>query len=185
MHMALRTRRWKRADLLRLPDDGNRYEVVDGELFVTPAPSPAHERILLVLAERLRQFLAPLDLGDIHQGRSAVVLGNSQVEPDLLACAVVVPPPATWDEMPRPFLVVEVLSPTTSRRDQIAKRALYEREGIPEYWIVDGATRTIRVVSAGRDAIESTTVFWQPPGASVTLELDVASLFREALGPGA
>src|SRR3954469_25951458 len=84
MHMATRTRRWTRVDLERMPDDGNRYEVVRGELFVTPAPSPRHQHVVHELAERLRRFVEAMGLGEVHQSPSAVVFEASEVQPDII-----------------------------------------------------------------------------------------------------
>lgn len=184
MHMALKTRRWTRGDLDRLPDDGNRYEVVNGELFVTPPPSPAHEELHHVFARHLQPFLDAHRLGSVFNGRSAVILGENHVEPDLVVRKRLVPPPPTWDQVPRPILVVEVLSPTTIRRDEIAKRELYQREGIPEYWIVNGRARTVRVITPAGERVEALALRWQPPNTGATLDLDLRALFEEALGAG-
>lgn len=183
MHMAARTRRWTRIDLARLPDDGRRYEVVDGALYVTPPPSPGHEMLHHFIARILQPWLDRERLGDAFHGKAAVVLGESQVEPDLIVSPRVRPAPKSWADMPRPILVVEILSPATARRDQVAKRDLYMRHGIPEYWIVNPETRSIRVVRPGvDDRVESARLEWAPSRASGTLAIDVESLFREALG---
>ena len=182
MHMAVRTRRWTRADLVRLPDDGNRYEVVRGELFVTPAPSTYHQAVVDVLSDCLRHYVNALRLGHVAQAPSAVVFEGSEVQPDLLVRARTLPPPATWDEMPVPFLVVEILSRSTRRRDLTAKRSLYLDAGVAEYWIVDLDQRSIRVVRAGAEQLLTETLQWRPVGAAEPLVLDIAAMFREALG---
>jgi Uma2 family endonuclease len=181
MHMAVKTRRWTRADLERLPDDGNKYEVVRGELFVTPPPSTRHEELLHVIAGHLRRYVEP-KLGQVHQGRSAVVFEESHAEPDILVRKRVLPLPEKWDEMPIPFLVVEILSKSTKLRDAKAKRLLYLDAGIAEYWIVDGETRSIRVVRKASDDVLTDTLRWHPTGATEPMVLDVAAMFREALG---
>lgn len=122
------------ADLETMPDDGHRYELIDGALLVTPAPSVRHQRVstwLLVLLDRaclpeLEVFAAPLD----------VVLGPSTgVQPDLLVARR-----ADLTEKnlsAAPLLVVEILSPSTRLVDLNLKRATYERAGIANYWVVD------------------------------------------------
>ena len=182
MHMATETRPWTRADLERLPDDGNRYEVVRGELFVTPPPSTRHEDLVYVVADILRRYIEPTKLGEVRVGRNAVVYEGSQLEPDILVRTRIVPTPATWDAMPTPFLIVEVLSPSTRRRDLIDKRSLYVDAGVAEYWIVDADTRTIRVVRADTDHVAMESLHWHPAGAAEPLVLDVAAIFGETLG---
>jgi Uma2 family endonuclease len=182
MQMAIKTRRWTRADLQRMPDDGNRYEVVRGELFVTPAPSTRHQRLVFVLASYLRRYVEPMMLGEVHQAPSAVVFDESEVQPDILVRIPAFPTPATWDEMPVPFLVVEILSKTTRRRDSQEKRSLYLDAGIAEYWIVDGETRSIRIVRKTSDDVLTDALRWHPTGATEPMVLDVAAMFREALG---
>ena len=182
MHMAVRTRRWTRADLERLPDDGNRYEVVRGELFVTPAPSPRHEELVYVLAGHLRRYLEPLGIGQVRQAPSALVVEGSEVQPDIMVRAQASPLPDTWDAMPIPLLVVEILSDATQRRDRLAKHTLYVDAGVAEYWIVDGDRRSVRVVRADADVVLAEQIEWRPAGAPVPLVLDIAAMFREALG---
>jgi Uma2 family endonuclease len=177
MHMALRTRRWKRADLDRMPDDGNRYEVIDGALFVSPPPSLRHERLHQLIARALAEYVEEQQLGELFNGHHAVILGENHVEPDL----TVWPPSSSrakrWAEMPKPILVVEVTSRSTARRDQVVKRDLYQRAAIPEYWIVDGEARTIRVVTPAGERTESTTLRWHPANALTPLDIDLLKIF--------
>ena len=184
MLMAPATEAWTLDQVHRLPDDGNRYELLDGELFVTPPPSPSHE----LLASRLRSILEPYvrqhHLGDLFGPRAVVRLLGAEVEPDLMIRTSVTAAPDSWDDMPVPLLVVEVLSRTTSRRDLVQKRSYYRRIGVADYWIVDGVTRTIRTVTATGeyDAVTGTELVWQPRGAAEALIVDVAAYFRGALG---
>lgn len=180
MAMPAIRRHWTRADLHRLPDDGNRYEVVKGELFVTPAPSPRHEELIRVLAEHLRELTKGSGV-TVYAGNSAVVLSESQVLPDVQVRARVIPPPDTWEDAPTPLLVVEVVSPVTRRRDLVAKRTLYANAGI-DYWLVDGDDRSITVFSGEGERRCSDSLDWRSFGASQPLTIDVASVFREALG---
>ena len=182
MHMAQHTRRWTRRDLDRLPDDGNRYEVVRGELFVTPAPRPAHDAIVMALAERLTEYVGRIGLGQVASGRPALVVEDSQVEPDLVVRPRVRPVPAEWKDMPAPLLVVDVLSDTTARRDRIAKRTLYLEATVPDYWIVDAEGRLITVVRPGQpDETVGDRLRWLPSAATEPFEMDVAAMFRDAL----
>jgi Uma2 family endonuclease len=183
MHMALKIKRWTRGDLEHLPDDGNAYEVVLGELFVTPAPRARHQAIVVVLARLLGRYVDTLGLGDVHQARSVLVFDGSEVEPDIMVRPKVPPPPPEWENAPPPFLVVEVSSDTTSRRDRIQKRSLYMEAGVAEYWIIDGDRRAITVVRPDQsDADLIDWLRWHPAGAPAAFELDIAAMFREALG---
>lgn len=128
-------------DLSQLPDDGNRYELVDGLLLVSPAPSERHQRALgelysLLRAQApdgLRVYVAPLDVRF-----SPRVL----VQPDVL----VAPDGPARDRLDRlPLLCVELLSPGTRRHDLVLKRRAYEREGVPSYWVVDPAVPSLTV----------------------------------------
>ena len=185
MAMPIRIARpWTLAELHRLPDDGNRYELVHGDLFVTPAPSFDHQELVDVLAELLQPYVASQQLGRLSFPRSIVRFGrHSEVEPDLMVRPTAVRRPSSWATAPRPILVVEILSDTTRRRDRVEKRTLYVEQGIPDYWIVDGEERCIQVVRPGEEEIEAATrLVWHPAGASEALTLDVAEYFRVALG---
>src|SRR3954466_9664093 len=109
MHMAIKTRRWVRADLDRLPDDGNTYEVVRGELFVSPPPRFEHQAVVTRLVHLIVPYLERNGIGLLHVPRSVFVFEANQVEPDLM----VLPPgslKSSWERMPVPLLAVEVLS---------------------------------------------------------------------------
>jgi Uma2 family endonuclease len=181
MQMATR-QQWTRADLERMPDDGNQYEVVRGELFVTPAPAVWHQRLVLVLSRILRRYVEPIGLGEVDQAPSAIVFEDSEVQPDIVVRKEPVSLPKTWAEMPIPFLVVEILSDSTRRRDLVEKRSLYIDAGVTEYWIVDDRTRSIRVVRDDVDQVSTDMLQWRPAGSPEPLVLDVAAVFRDALG---
>src|SRR5205085_8861896 len=123
MHMALKTHRWTRADLERLPeDDGNRYEIIDGELLVTPAPRPAHDAIVEELGWLLNDYCRRVNLGRASHGRPVMVTESSHVEPDIVVRVRFVPPDR-WDDVPLPMLIVEVLSESTRQNDLVKKRS--------------------------------------------------------------
>ena len=175
---------WTVPDLDRLPDDGNTYELVHGELFVTPGPSAPHQEVVEVLAEILRPYVAEHGLGRVRFPRSVVRVGtHSQVEPDLMVRPVTSRPPASWEEAPLPILVVEVTSATTKRRDRIEKRSFYRELGISDYWIVDRDRRAITLVRPDTADVEcQIELVWHPAGATRSLTIDVGQLFRSALG---
>ena len=133
---------WTVADRNALPDDGKRYEVIDGVLFVNAAPRPAHQGIVLQLATRLLAA-APPQL-KVHVAPLDVVLADDTVvEPDVL-----VAPTDAFGELnlpSPPLLAVEVLSPSTRRVDLDVKRERYEHAGVVSYWVVDTGTLDLTV----------------------------------------
>ncbi len=183
MLMAQATKEWTRGDLARLPDDGNKYEVVLGELFVTPAPRLPHQELIAALGWALMPFVESSHIGRVYQARSVIVFEGSEVEPDLYVRSPTRPPLPTWESAPTPILVVEVLSPATYRRDVGAKRQLYLDAGVPEYWIVDGERRSVLVVRPGaEDHLVTGVLTWSPVGAREGFVLDLPSFFAEVLG---
>lgn len=182
MLMAQTVGAWTLAELDRLPDDGNKYELVDGDLFVTPAPIPAHQRLTSVLRRILDRYLEATGIGDVYGSNSAIRTQDSELLPDLSVRRPLNTVPGTNAEMPLPILVVEVLSPTTRRRDHKYKRDFYTRIGIPEYWIVDGEDRTIRVIKPNTIYVVAThELTWAPESTIAPLIIDVAKYFLDAL----
>lgn len=177
MGMATITRLWTLEELHSLPDDGNKYELIDGELFVTPAPAPHHEEILARLSSILLPYVSVQRLGRVDHPRSVVRHRDSEVEPDLIVRQSTPARDTAWEDMPTPLLIVEVVSPYTRRRDHMHKRDFYARVGIPEYWIVDGDAREICVVRLGHeDDVRTTEVVWSPPGATQPLQFELRQL---------
>jgi Uma2 family endonuclease len=177
MHMALRTRRWTRTDLDRMPEDGNTYEVIRGELFVTPPPSVSHQDVILRLTDLLFPYVSSKHIGRVHFPRSVVVFEGSQAEPDMMVLPPS-PPIDAWERMPAPLLVVEVLSRSTARRDRVAKRAYYLDAGAAEYWMVDREAKSITIARRGAaDVVVTDMVRWQPVADREPLVIDVAAVF--------
>jgi len=150
MAMSMPAKAWTLEELHRLPDDGNKYELVRGELFVTPPPSVEHEEVLARLTDVLAEYVKKHGLGRVYHPRAVIRFEGSEAEPDLMVRAM---PPGVhgnaWETLPAPLLVVEVLSPTTRRRDLVDKREYYLDAGAGEYWVVDSERREIRVVRRG------------------------------------
>lgn len=123
-----------RADLEQVPDDGHRYELIDGALVVTPAPSMRHQRAVLNLAVRLRQTCP--DEWEVFVAPFAVALADdTELQPDVLVARRA--DLAERDLPASPVLVVEVLSPSTRLVDLNLKKARFEVAGTPAYWVVD------------------------------------------------
>ena len=135
------------ADYCLTPDD-ERYELLDGELVMSPSPNRAHQRIDAKLGWRLAQFVEERDLGEVFSAPFDVVLSDTNVvQPDLLFVSKEQAYIVTEDNIRgAPDLVVEIISPSTIERDRSLKRALYARYGVREYWLVDPDTRTVTVL---------------------------------------
>jgi Uma2 family endonuclease len=176
MQMAA-TKPWTLDELDRLPEDSNTYELVHGELFVTPAPSHDHQTIAALLTAVLAPYVKSNSLGLVHHPRSVIQLADTQVEPDIMVRADA-PRATPWNRAPLPILVVEIPSPTTRRRDYAEKRALYTELQIPEYWIVDSERRLVTVVRPGQtDVVRDTSLEWHPSGAAAPLTIELRVLF--------
>lgn len=185
MPMAAQTKPWTSDDLDLLPDDGNKYEVVDGQLLVSPAPSLAHEAVLLELAERVRAYCRANRLGQAFPRNDLRFDDANRVDPDLSVVPVFPPIPEslTWATAPRPLLVVEVLSRSTRTHDLRWKRELYRREGIPLTWMVDSRARVVHVIRPGSvDVAERGRLVWHPAGAGEPLVIELPGFFEAVLG---
>jgi Uma2 family endonuclease len=124
-------------DILATPNDGKRYELIRGELFVNPAPNPIHQRILLRLAVQLRDHFHDRRLGEVFCAPIDVILTRQDVfEPDVLVVADAAHITKRGIEKP-PLLAVEILSPSTRRVDRGLKFQRYAELGVQHYWIVD------------------------------------------------
>lgn len=170
---------WTLDDLHRLPDDGNKYEVVRGELFVTPPPSTDHEDVIARLNRILVPYVEANGLGHVYLARSVVRFEGSEVEPDVSVRESIRGFGNRWQDAPTPILTVEVLSGATRRRDPGPKRALYRDAGIAEYWIVDRERRSILVIKAdAADCLVTDEMVWVPERAARELRFTVAELFE-------
>lgn len=175
------------ADMVRaLPDDRNRYEVIDGELFVTPTPARGHQRAVVELLLQLVPYVMSRALGEAVVSPADVAFaGDTMVQPDLF-----VAPLAggnllqAWTDIKSLLLAVEVLSPSSARADRNVKRRLYQREGVPEYWIVDVNARVIERwrPEDERPEILAERLTWQPDPGIAPLEIDLERYFAEVCG---
>ena len=160
--MINRSVRYTYRDYINLPEsEEKRYELIDGELYMAPAPTPAHQIIVGRLFRILIEFVEAHDLGDVIFSPLDVVLSDEDVlQPDAVYISRDRKSMITEQNIQGPpDLVVEVLSPGTADRDRTIKRARYLRFGVREYWIVDPQTRTIEVLKAGETEFELVRVY--------------------------
>ena len=169
-----------------LPDDGNRYEVIDGELFVTPAPSPAHQRAVRELLLLISPYVTAHGVGEALMAPADVIYGpRKMVQPDLFVMPLVNgAPPRTWMEVGHLILAVEVLSPSTRRADHGKKRDLYQDKGVPEYWVVDLDDRLIERWRPNEASPETLTdrLEWKPDRLVESLDIDLPEYFTRVHG---
>lgn len=182
---------WTVEMLDALPDDGQRYEVIDGTLHVTPAPSDVHQLVAGAFYRRVHEYLqgSPLAYAlfspaDVRKGDRT----RNRVQPDVFVVRFVDAKRPTYPySLTDLLLVIEVESPRNPLLDYQVKRELYLAQGVPEYWI---ANADARVVSRWRSAddpgeVLARRVEWHPAGMPTPLSIDLPALFSEALGaPG-
>jgi len=176
---------WSYAEFDRLPDDGERYEVIAGELVVTPSPGYSHQEIIGRLFVQMRPFVDAHRLGHLVLSPFDVLFGEGDyLVPDLLFVradrASIIRKRGVEGA---PDLIVEVLSESTSFRDRGIKRERYAHYAVAEYWVVDPRLARIYVYRLLEDAerptvLTSGTLEWRPVADGPTLALDVADLFR-------
>jgi Uma2 family endonuclease len=185
MYMPALNQEWTVDDLLDLPDDGNRYEVIDGELFVTPAPALRHQEAMFELAVLLRNYLRQQRVGHAFVAPADVTFSQRRaVQPDVFVTPLVGGRrPEKFSEVGRLLLAVEVLSPNSARADRVAKRTVYREETVGEYWIVDMDARTFERSTAAAAHLEvlDDELVWRPEGASEPLTIDIPGYFARVL----
>jgi Uma2 family endonuclease len=144
-------------DTLLMPEDGKRYEAIDGEMYVTPAPSRRHQRISLNLARALCSLLEDPGHGWIYVAPTGVELPDTDegVQPDIVFVSKAQSQILVEEGIRGvPHMIVEILSPGTADRDRTVKKKLYNRHGVAEYWVVDPDAGSVEVwdIASGADA---------------------------------
>jgi len=181
-----RSRRdWTVDEVRALPDDGNRYEVIDGELFVTPAPSWLHQQAAMEFLFLVRPYAHRCALDCYIAPAEVAFSPRRSVEPDLFVVPRMDGRRAThFEEVQRLVLAVEVISPSSARADRYRKRHLYQSEDVPEYWIVDPDARFVERWRPADDAPEIVveSLAWAPQEDVEPLVIDLAALFRRVHG---
>ena len=178
-----RTAPWTREQVLALPEDGNRYELIDGALLVTPSPRVPHQSVAMALCGKLIPHVDAHRLGRVLSSPADLFGRLGQLaQPDIF----VLPTRAMserWAELPDPILAIEVLSPSTARYDRVTKRRFYQRAGVPEYWIVDLDARTVERWRPGdeRPEILESELSWVAREGAPPLSIDLPRLFADAL----
>ena len=173
---------WWTLEMVRaLPDDGKRYEALDGVLLVSPAPSFRHQRAVRLLYGILDEYTRAHRIGETMLSPADIELSPTRlVQPDVF----VVPAElrvATWRDVTRLHLAAEVISPSSARADRIEKRTAYQDKEVPEYWVVDLDTRVFErwLPSDVRPEILSDRIEWHPVAGVPPLSIDLVDYFAE------
>jgi Uma2 family endonuclease len=175
--------RWTYADYAALPDDGNRYEIIAGVLYMTPAPGTGHQSVSARLVTFLVTHVEFAGLGRVFAAPVDVELApDTVVQPDIVVILS-----ANLDRITpsriigAPDLVVEILSPGTAGYDRREKQDAYARSGVGEYWIVDPGAQTVELLTLDQGGYRSHGVFRgqaRLPSSVVTLPVPIERFFQ-------
>jgi Uma2 family endonuclease len=184
MAMRAAVPRYTLQDLDSFPDDGNRYELVDGILLVTPAPLPPHDAVVMRLISLLNLHFGPRPVASVSARGAVEIAPNVHMEPDVLVMPAWTRVPETWLEVRDWWLAVEVSGRGSRIYDRDHKRPAYLSAGVREFWRVDLKDRCAYVSSPEhpderREDVRATWVPTKGPGPFV---LDVAALFEGVTG---
>ena len=178
---------WTYADYCKLPDDGRRYEVIRGFLYVSPAPSLPHQRALGQIFRQLDRFVLAEGLGEVLVAPVDVLLPReiaAPVQPDLMFFRTGNQPGAeAMNFKGVPDLVVEILSPSTRRLDRSIKLAAYRDAGVPEFWLADPRSSTLSIFGFGEDGTSYVELSRGGVGEAIVsrglpgLRIEVAEIF--------
>ena len=182
MAMPTTTRRYTVEEVLAFPPDGNRYELVRGELLVTPAPTQRHQIVLEELFFRLREYLRPYARVARAFFSPADIIWSPEeyVQPDIF----VVPASEVtgdWRDCQTLWLAVEVSSPRSARHDRVTKRQLYQKKGVATYWVVDVDARIVELWHPAdqRPEIVSDLLRWRVLPDAPDLEIRLEEIFQD------
>lgn len=175
--------RYTAEELRRFPDDRLRYEVIRGELYVTPAPGIPHQRAVLELARKLQDYLETHALGEAVPAPFEVEFtSESAVQPDVIVILKANQPQLTAKRFyGPPSLVIEIVSYSSKRTDRLQKRELYQTEAVPEYWVVDIERRQVERwgPTSSEPDILTTELAWQPHPDILPLRLTLPDFFAK------
>ena len=176
-------RRWTREQVLALPDDGYRYELIDGQLLVSPNERANHNRAIMELIRQIDPYVERHRIGELLTGPADLDLfAGQRMQPDLF----VIPYRngerfSDWPDAGIPILVVEVAPMDTWHIDRGPKRERYLRSGVPAYWLVefDQADQVeVWTPESPTPVVEKERLVWQPIEAIPPLEIDLRAFYR-------
>lgn len=181
-------RRWTTAEVRPLLEQSRRwprYELIDGELIVTPSPGWPHQIAIIEIAFILHQYLETQDCGGVIPSPADLELKPGTItQPDIFVTPARIPgdpeKPAAWSDIKGLNLAIEIISPSSARVDRVIKRDFYLSARVVEYWIVDLDIRMIErwTPTAETPEIMRESLEWNPPGATSALTIDLPQLFE-------
>ena len=165
-------------DLEHFPNDGNRYELLDGVLLVTPAPGAAHQLIAANVMSILTNAVRVPGRAFVVGPGAVSFPPRTQLEPDVLVIPSHVPFSDKWEDMTEHWLAVEVLSRLSKVYDREFKRDAYVALGVREVWLVDKDDHSVDVTRT-RGEIETVrdTILWHPPTLDLEVRVDLRDIF--------
>ena len=178
MAMAITVPLYTVDDLDRFPNDGNRYELLDGVLLVTPAPNTAHQVIASRIQARLVAAVQWTGFAYVVGPGLVVRLPNTQLQPDILVFPATYRPDTDWREINEHWLAVEVLSRSSKIYDREFKKDAYFALGVQQVWLVDRWTKSIEVWrSPSSKRVARKTLAWRAPAGDASMALDLEEVF--------
>jgi Uma2 family endonuclease len=169
------------AEMVRnLPDDGNRYETVHGELLVTPSPRMSHQEVLLELILMLGNYLKSEGVSGLLCSPADISWGpDTLVQPDLFVVDAEEMKSKAWADVQTLHLVIEILSPSSVRADRFTKRRLYQERHVATYWIVDVDHQQVEIWTPDAlfPVVERERLTWRHPAAAGECVVELGTLF--------
>ena len=179
MAMPISVRRYTVTDLERFPNDGNRYELLDGVLLVTPAPSHAHQIVVSRLHFRLAQAVMPDGAAHVVSPGVITIPPRLQLQPDILVYPARYSLQSNWSEIDEHWLAVEVLSRSSRVYDRDTKRDAYLALGVQEVWLVDRWKQVVEVSRVrGRAEVVRDVLHWRVPTFAREVEISLRDVFE-------
>jgi Uma2 family endonuclease len=178
MGMSISAPRYTVADLENFPDDGNRYELLDGFVLVTPPPNTRHQYISGRLLVQLYAGMGTRPPAHVVGPGALYINDTTYFEPDLFVFPSTFSPDTKWTEIDERWLVVEIYSQSSRFYDRELKREAYLRAGVSELWLIDPREKSVEVCRRGAPTVIVTdTIRWRPPGLELIVPVNVTDLF--------
>jgi Uma2 family endonuclease len=172
MAMAISIPRYTIADLERFPDDGNRYELLDGVLLVTPQPAAVHQVVANRIQFELTALLQKPGLAHVVGPGAVVRMPRTQLQPDILVYPARFSPITDWRKITEHWLAVEILSRSSRVYDREFKRDAYFALGLERVWLVDWRDRSVEVCTGrGKSRVVRDRIRWRVAETEVVIDL--------------
>ena len=173
MAMAISVPLYTVDDLEHFPDDGNRYELLDGVLLVTPQAAAPHQIVASRLQFELAALLQKPGLAHVVGPGAVVRMPRTQLQPDILVYPARFSPSTDWRKVTEHWLAVEIFSRSSRIYDREFKRDAYFALGLKQVWLIDWRDQSVEVCTAkGKSKVVRDVIRWRISGADVSIDLD-------------